>query len=124
MFACVNEVQYEMRWNKIIRPAVKLMVYGVSRFGGWGWGGGGVGARLLNDPLKQFPEICDLQTEFSGYDMDNPIKCWKGAMADDKFAYVSSREMQWWIDLYVLTLLTVWGFLLTFNDSYTSFYSK
>ena len=30
----VNAVSYEMRWNKIIRPAVKLTVYDVSRFGG------------------------------------------------------------------------------------------
>ena len=35
-----------------------------------------LGAKLLNDRLKEIPGVCDLQNEFTEYEMKNLIKCW------------------------------------------------
>ena len=39
-----------------------------------------LGAKLLNDLLKEIPVICDLLTEFTEYEMKNLIKCWEGTI--------------------------------------------
>ena len=80
----VNEVPYEMRWNKIIQPTMKTTTHGLRSFSY-------LGAKLLNDLLKEIPDVCDLQTEFTEYDMKNLIKCWEGLMIDNTYAYVWSR---------------------------------
>ena len=41
----VNEVPYEMRWNKIIQPKMKTTTHGLRSFSY-------LGAKLLNDLLK------------------------------------------------------------------------
>ena len=64
----VNEVPYEMRWNKIIQPKMKTTTHGLRSFSY-------LGAKLLNDLLKEIPDVCDLQTEFTEYEMKNLIKC-------------------------------------------------
>ena len=80
----VNEVPYEMRWNKIIQPKMKTTTHGLRSFSY-------LGAKLLNDLLKEIPDVCDLQTEFTEYEMKNLIKCWEGPMIDNTYAYVWSR---------------------------------
>ena len=50
-----------------------------------------LGAKLLNDLLKEIPDVCDLQTEFTEYEMKNLMKCWEGPMIDNTYAYVWSR---------------------------------
>ena len=80
----VNQVPYEMRWNKIIQPKMKTTTHGL-RFFSY------LGAKLLNDLLKEIPDVCDLQTEFTEYEMKNLIKCWEGPMIDNTYAYVWSR---------------------------------
>ena len=80
----VNEVPYEMRWNKIIQPKMKTTTHGLRSFSY-------LGAKLLNGLSKEIPEVYDLQTEFTEYMMKNFIKCWEGPMIDNIYAYVWSR---------------------------------
>ena len=80
----VNEVPYEMRWNKIIQPKMKTTTHGLRSFSY-------LGAKLLNDLLKEIPDVCDLQTEFTEYEMKKLIKCWEGPMIDNTYAHVWSR---------------------------------
>ena len=77
----VNEVPYEMRWNKIIQPKMKTTTHGLRSFSD-------SGAKLLNDLLKEILDVCDLQTEFTEYEINNLIKCWEGPMIDNTCAYV------------------------------------
>ena len=62
----VNEVPYEMRWNKIIQRIMKTTTHGLRSFSY-------LGAKLINDLLQEIPDVCDLQTEFTEYEMKNLI---------------------------------------------------
>ena len=77
----VNEVPYEMWWNKIIQPRMKNTTHGLRSFSY-------LGAKLLNDLLNEVRDICDLQTEFNEYEMKNLIKCWEGSTIDNTYDYV------------------------------------
>ena len=51
----VNEVPYEVRWNKIIHPKMKTTTHGLGSFSY-------LGAKLLHDILREIPDVCDLPT--------------------------------------------------------------
>ena len=104
----INEVPYAMRWNKIIQPKMKTTTHGLRSFSY-------LGAKLLNDLLKEFPDVCDLRTEFTEYEMKNLIKCWEGPMIDNTYAYVWSRPggtVRHWFwscfNLMWITYLRIW----------------
>ena len=55
---CWMFIRYEMQWCKIIQPKMKTTTHGLQSFSY-------LRAELLNDLLKEIPDTCDLQKEFS-----------------------------------------------------------
>ena len=117
-FPC-NEAPYEMRRNKIIQPRMKTTTHSLRPFSY-------IGAKLLNDLLKEIPDICDLRTEVTEYEMKNLIKCWKAPMNDNILLMYdqAGRCSNEWID-FVLALCRLYilagGFIPTSYGSYASF---
>ena len=77
----VKNVPYDMRRAAIKQPKKKTTTHGLRSFSY-------LGARLLNDLIKEYPDVCDLDKELSENEMKRMIKVWQGPVIDDSCAFV------------------------------------